>query len=288
VLEARPTKRPTRVIRSLARRPAAVIQLLLVAGVGAIALFGTRLAPFDPYALNVRSRLRPPNAEHPFGTDDLGRDILSRVLAGAHTSVPVAVAIPLAAAIVGLLLGSISGYFGGWTDELLMRGADLLLSFPPVILVMAIIAGLGPDLRNAALAMIVVYIPFYARLIRVAVQEEMSREYVQAAMAIGAAPSRIVFRHLWPNVLPVLIVKFSLDIGQTILTFSFLSFIGIGAQPPSPEWGLMVSQGRRFVIDFWWYATFPGLAILLVGTLFTLLGDTLNDLLTPTRGRFTA
>jgi peptide/nickel transport system permease protein len=211
--------------------------------------------------------------------------MLSRVLVGAGTSVPIAVAIPLAAALIGLLVGSLSGYLRGWPDVLLMRSADLLLSFPPVILVMAIIAGIGPDVRNAAIAMVVVYIPFYVYLVRVEVQAERQREYVQAAAAMGASPAHIVLRHLWPNILPALLVRFSLDIGQTILVFSFLSFIGIGAQPPTPEWGLMVSQGRRFIVDHWWYATFPGLAIMVVGTLFTLFGDTLNDVLNPRRSR---
>jgi peptide/nickel transport system permease protein len=239
------------------------------------------IAPYDPNALNLLHRLAPPSAEHWFGTDQVGRDILSRVIWGARTSVLVGFAIVGISMGIGTVIGAFSGLAGGRIDTIVMRFMDVVLSFPSFVMAMALAAALGPDLINAMLAIAVVRIPFYVRLARGQALSLRERPYVKAAVSFGASPLHIVRRHIVPNALAPIIVQATLDIGLAILTASALSFIGLGAQQPTAEWGAMVSNGRDYLLDQWWYPTFPGLAILVTAVGFNLLGDGLRDIFDP-------
>jgi peptide/nickel transport system permease protein len=245
-----------------------------------IALLAPLIAPYSPTAQKVTNRLKPPSAQHWFGTDELGRDVFSRVLHGARVSLPVALAVVAMTGTVGILLGSAAGYAGGLADEIIMRVADAVLAFPSLILAIAITAALGPGLLNAALAIALVLWPEYARLVRSQVIALREMEFVSAATALGASPWRNLFVHILPNALPLMLVKISLDMGNAILLAASLSFVGLGAVPPTPEWGAMVAAGRHKFFE-WWIATFPGLAIFTAVVGFNFLGDGLRDLLDP-------
>ncbi|MBO9344876.1 MAG: ABC transporter permease [Chloroflexi bacterium] len=245
-----------------------------------IALLAPLIAPYSPTAQKVTNRLKPPSAQHWFGTDELGRDVFSRVLHGARVSLPVALAVVAMTGTVGILLGSVAGYAGGLADEIIMRVADAVLAFPSLILAIAITAALGPGLLNAALAIALVLWPEYARLVRSQVIALREMEFVSAATALGASPWRNLFVHILPNALPLMLVKISLDMGNAILLAASLSFVGLGAVPPTPEWGAMVAAGRHKFFE-WWIATFPGLAIFTAVVGFNFLGDGLRDLLDP-------
>ena len=245
-----------------------------------IALLAPLIAPYSPTAQKVTNRLKPPSAQHWFGTDELGRDVFSRVLHGARVSLPVALAVVAMTGTVGILLGSAAGYAGGLADEIIMRVADAVLAFPSLILAIAITAALGPGLLNAALAIALVLWPEYARLVRSQVIALREMEFVSAATALGASPWRNLFAHILPNALPLMLVKISLDMGNAILLAASLSFVGLGAVPPTPEWGAMVAAGRHKFFE-WWIATFPGLAIFTAVVGFNFLGDGLRDLLDP-------
>jgi peptide/nickel transport system permease protein len=245
-----------------------------------IALLAPLIAPYSPTAQKVTNRLKPPSAQHWFGTDELGRDVFSRVLHGARVSLPVALAVVAMTGTVGILLGSAAGYAGGLADEIIMRVADAVLAFPSLILAIAITAALGPGLLNAALAIALVLWPEYARLVRSQVIALREMEFVSAATALGASPWRNLFAHILPNALPLMLVKISLDMGNAILMAASLSFVGLGAVPPTPEWGAMVAAGRHKFFE-WWIATFPGLAIFTAVVGFNFLGDGLRDLLDP-------
>jgi peptide/nickel transport system permease protein len=258
-----------------------VIGVGLVTLVVLVALFGTRIAPHSPSHVVLLDRLKPPSVSHPFGTDDLGRDLFSRVLAGARISLEVAAIILSISVAFGTLLGILSGLVGGLVDELIMRLTDLFLAFPALILAAAIAATLGPSLNHTVLALSTVYWPWYTRLVRGQVLALREREFVLAARIVGASTPRIVWHDLLPNVLPLVIVQASLDVGYAILFTSSLSFLGLGAQPPTPEWGAMMTDARAFLRDFWWYATFPGLALALTVLGFNLLGDGLRDWVDP-------
>ncbi len=268
------------------RQPSIVAGLLILLLFGAAALLAPVLSPADPLAQNVVEGLRPPSSEHLLGTDKLGRDILSRMLYGARISLMVGALVVAIASSVGAALGLLAGYVGGWADELLMRVTDIFFAFPALILAMAIAGALGPSLRNALIAISAVSWPVYARLIRGQVLALKEREFVLAARALGVPERRIIARHLLPNTLAPLLVQASFDMGAAITSVAGLSFIGFGAQPPTPEWGVMISEGRNYMATQWWLATFPALAILLVVGGFNLLGDGLRDLLDPRlRGR---
>jgi len=245
-----------------------------------IALLAPLIAPYSPTAQKVTNRLKPPSAQHWFGTDELGRDVFSRVLHGARVSLPVALAVVAMTGTVGILLGSVAGYAGGLADEIIMRVADAVLAFPSLILAIAITAALGPGLLNAALAIALVLWPEYARLVRSQVIALREMGFVSAATALGASPWRNLFAHILPNALPLMLVKISLDMGNAILLAASLSFVGLGAVPPTPEWGAMVAAGRHKFFE-WWIATFPGLAIFTAVVGFNFLGDGLRDLLDP-------
>jgi peptide/nickel transport system permease protein len=246
-----------------------------------VAVFGPALAPHDPNVLSLYERLRPPSVSHLFGTDDFGRDIFSRVLAGARISLEVAAVILSISVMVGTILGIVSALVGGLVDEVIMRITDLFLAFPALILAAAIAATLGPSLTHTMLALATVYWPWYARLARAQVLSLREREFVLAARVAGAGTWSIVFRHLLRNVFPLVIVQASLDVGYAILFTSSLSFLGLGAQPPTPEWGAMMTDARSYIRSYWWYATFPGLALGITVLGFNLLGDGLRDWLDP-------
>ena len=248
------------------------------------AAFGKLLTPYPPDAISLLDRFKPPSPSHLFGTDDYGRDIFSRVLAGAAISVQVAAVVISIAVVLGTLLGAMAGLLGGLVDEVLMRLTDLFLAFPALILAAAIAATWGGNLTTTVIALSTVYWPWYARLVRGQVLSLREREYVTASRVAGAGTVDLLRRHLLPNVLPYVILQVSLDIGYVILYTSSLSFLGLGAQPPTAEWGAMMTDARGFMRQAWWFPTFPGLALGLTVLGFNLLGDGLRDWLDPRIG----
>jgi peptide/nickel transport system permease protein len=266
------------------RNRLALAGLALVLLLVVTALFAPLIAPYPEDAagaVHAKDSLLPPSSEHLFGTDDLGSDVFSRVVFGARYSLAIGLAIVGLAFLIGVPLGAIAGFAGGFVNELIMRATDIFLTIPGIVLALAIGAAMGPGLTNAAVALALVWWPGFCRLTRGQVVALREQTYVEAADVIGAGRGRIVFRHILPNALTPLIVKVSMDVGFAILTAAGLSFIGIGAQPPTPEWGAMVNTGRQFMPDWWWYATFPGLAIFLAVFGFNLLGDGVRDALDP-------
>jgi peptide/nickel transport system permease protein len=255
-----------------------ILTLLIVA----MALLANRLAPYDPIALNARHRLEAPSADFRFGTDRLGRDVLSRVVYGARSSLGIAASSVAISLIIGSALGLLAGYFGGAFDLVSGRIMDVLFSFPALLLAIAIAAMLGPGIRNAALAIAVVYTPLFARVIRGPVLSERHRDYVQAARVIGASHTSIIYRHILPNVVSPVIIQGSAALSTAILIEAALSYIGLGTQPPAPSWGTMLSEGRTFLETAPWMSIFPGLAIALTVLAFNLLGDGLRDAFDPT------
>jgi peptide/nickel transport system permease protein len=236
-------------------------------------------------AIHVSNALKAPSWSHPFGTDDLGSDVFSRVLYGGRYSLSVGLGIVLFAAVFGVMLGSIAGYFGGFVREVIMRVTDVFLTVPGIVLALAIGAALGAGLLNAMIALAVVWWPGYCRLAQGQVLALREQVYIESARVVGCREPRIIFRHILPNTLTSILVKISMDIGFAILSAAGLSFIGIGAQPPTPEWGAMVSLGRGYMPDWWWAATFPGLAIFLSVFAFNMLGDGIRDALDPRGNR---
>jgi peptide/nickel transport system permease protein len=256
----------------------------LVGVVLAAAALGGLLAPYPPNAISLVERFAPPSSSHLFGTDDYGRDLFSRVLSGAAISVQVAAVVISISVVVGTVLGAFAGLIGGLVDELLMRLTDLFLAFPALILAAAIAATWGGNLTTTVIALATVYWPWYARLVRGQVLSLREREYVTAARAMGAGPLDILRTHLLPNVLPFVILQVSLDIGYVILYTSSLSFLGLGAQAPTAEWGAIMTDARGYMREAWWFPTFPGLALGLTVLGFNLLGDGLRDWLDPRVG----
>jgi len=242
--------------------------------------FAPWVTPYPPDEVNVAGRLAAPSAAHWLGTDELGRDVLTRVIFGARTSLAVGFVVVLVGGVFGTLLGAVAAYARGWAEEALMRATDLMFCFPPIILAMAIAAALGIGARNTVIAMLVVWWPKFARLARSLVISQRSQDYVAAARAVGFGPVHILLREIIPNAVGPLIVLVTLDLGNAILVFAGLSFLGLGVVPPTPEWGSMVSEGRELVSQ-WWVATFPGLAILTVVMGFNFVGDGLRDWLDP-------
>lgn len=246
-----------------------------------MALIPSILAPYDPYAKDLSLRLLPPSSEHLLGTDDLGRDILSRIIHGSKISFSYGALAVIIAMLTGSSVGVIAGYFGGKIDEILMRIVDIILAFPSVLLAILIVAILGPKLENAMIAIGIVNAPSYARLLRSSTLTIKNNEFIEAAIANGANHSKIIISHILPNCMTPIIVQATLGIGGSILEMAGLSFLGLGAQPPTPEWGAMLSNAREFIRTAPWVITFPGIAIILAVLSFNLLGDGLRDLLDP-------
>jgi peptide/nickel transport system permease protein len=278
--------RGQRLRRGLAANPllvaGAAVSLLIVV----VALVAPLLAPFPGdagTATHPFSVLRPPSAQHWFGTDNVGRDVLSRVLYGARISPLIAVVVLAIACVIGIPLGLAAGYFGGWLDEVIMRVTDIFLAFPPLLLSLALAAVLPASLTTVVIAIAVTWWPWYTRLIRGQAASVAGRPYIESCRALGISRWRILARHILPNSVTPLLVQVSLDVGGVILTASALSFLGLGAQDPTPDWGLMVSEGQTYFTTAWWLVTFPGIAILVTAFGFNLLGDGLRDLLDPKR-----
>ncbi len=262
----------------------AVVGLAFIIFVVVVAIFAPVVAPYPDQGQgksNLKERLHPPSAEYPFGNDNLGRDVLSRVIYGARVSLTVAAAVAVGVILIGVPLGGVAGYFGGWIDEVIMRVTDLILAFPSLILAMALVALSGPGLRNVAIALVVTWWPWYARLVRGIAVSLRQRPYVKAARTMGVSSHKVIWSHILPNAMGPVIVQLTLDIGTVILAVAGLSFIGLGAQPPTPDWGLMISEGRLYILSQWWMAVFAGLAIFMLVLAFNFVGDGLRDVLDP-------
>jgi peptide/nickel transport system permease protein len=268
--------------RRLADNRMALVGLALIIALLGVAAFADVIATQSPVIGDLRgSRLLPPSAAHWFGTDDQGRDIYSRVVHGSRLTLFVVILVAVIAAPVGLLIGTVAGYAGGWVDATLMRITDIFLAFPRLILALAFVAALGPGIENAVIAIAITSWPPYARIARAETLTVRHSDYINAIRLMGASPTRIVAKHIMPMCVSSVIVRVTLDMAGIILTAAGLGFLGLGAQPPLPEWGAMIASGRRFVLDQWWVAAAPGMAIFLVSLGFNLLGDGLRDALDP-------
>ena len=256
----------------------AIIILLLA---GAISAPFIVPYPEDVSSTHTESKLQPPSEEHIMGTDDLGRDVFSRVVYATRVSISTALVAVGVALLIGIPLGAIAGVFGGWIDNVIMRITDISLSFPPLLLAIALVALLGSGLTNAIIAIVVSWWPWYTRLVRGQAVSIKERKFVQAAETIGTSKAKIIFKHIIPNCISPVIVQASMDIGGVIMTVASLSFLSLGAQQPTPEWGLMISEGRAFFPDKWWCCIFPGIAIFLTVLSFNLLGDAIREILDP-------
>ncbi|ACI57112.1 peptide/nickel transport system permease protein [Rhizobium leguminosarum] len=261
----------------------AVVGLLIIIALLFIAAFANLIATHDPVVGDLRNaRLLPPGtAEYLLGTDDQGRDIFSRLIYGSRLTLLVIVLVAVISAPIGLIVGTVSGYAGGWVDATLMRITDIFLAFPKLVLALAFVAALGPGIQNAIIAIAITSWPPYARIARAETLTVRRSDYISAVKLMGASPLRIIVRHVMPLCISSLIVRVTLDMAGIILTAAGLGFLGLGAQPPLPEWGAMIASGRRFILDQWWVAAMPGIAILIVSLGFNLLGDGLRDALDP-------
>ena len=253
----------------------------IILGLILVAIFAPFLAPLSPTDQVLKDRLTPPSAQYLMGTDQLGRDIFSRVIWGSRISIRISMIVGVIAGTMGLIIGIVSGYFGGRTDEIMMRITDMFMAFPKLILAMAIAAALGPNLNNTIVAIAIASWPVYARLARAETMAVRQNDYIEAIRVLGAGNARIVLKHILPLCMSTMIVQITLDMGGIILTAAGLGFIGFGAQPPTPEWGIMVSEGRNFLVNQWWVSTLPGLAILVTVLGFNLLGDGIRDIMDP-------
>src|ERR1700722_20338191 len=271
------------IARKFARDIPALVGLVIVLCAIAIAVAGPWIAPHpgDIVASHLLQRLKPPSAASPFGTDNLGRDLLSRVILGTRGALEVALAVVAIAAAIGVPLGLVAGYATGWLSEIIMRVTDVFLSLPQLVLALALAQLLTPSLETAMLALALTYWPFFTRLVFAETRRLRSSLFVDALQGIGAGSYRILFAHILPNAISPVIVRATIGLGFTILVAAVLGFLGVGATPPQPDWGLTISESRNYLPDAWWYATFPGLAILVAVLGFNLLGDGLRDLVDP-------
>lgn len=268
----------------LRRNKLTSIALYVILAIVLIAIFSPYIIPYPEHIsdeANIENKFVPPSGEHLFGTDELGRDIFSRVLFGTRVSITTAILAVGLAILIGIPLGAIAGFFGGAIDELIMRITDMFLSFPPLLLAIVLVSLLGPSLNNAILAIAVSWWPWYTRLVRGQAISLKERKFIQAAETIGTPDYKIILKHIIPNTISPVIVQASMDMGGVILTIASLSFLGLGAQPPTPEWGLMISISRKYFPDVWWYSIFPGLAIFVTVLAFNLLGDGIREILDP-------
>lgn len=269
------------VVRRILRNPIAVAGLAIILGYIFIAAFAPHIAPFDPTAQNLSRSFAPMSAQNPMGCDEFGRDILSRIIFGARTSLIIQFFSVCIALVVGVFLGALGGYFGGWLDEAIMRVMDVLLAFPGILLALAIVAMLGPDLRNLIIAIGIYSIPQFARITRGSVISVRQNDYVTAARAVGESRSSIILRYVLPNAISPIIIQTTLRMATVLLTAAGLGFLGLGVQPPEPEWGTMLSNARMYLRSAPMVAIFPGLSIMLVVLGFNFFGDGLQDALNP-------
>ena len=262
----------------------AVVGLAIIVATIAMAVFAPWIAPYPDQGRgdsNLKERFEAPNAQHLMGTDNLGRDILSRIVYGARIPLIISFTVTAVIVLIGVPLGGIAGYYGGRIDEVVMRITDVFLAFPSLVLAITFVAFLGPSIRNVMVAIVVSWWPWYTRLVRGVAVSLRERPYVEAAKTMGVRDAVIIFRHILPNAFGPVIVQMTLDIGTVILAAAALSFIGLGAQPPTAEWGLMISEGRQYILDYWWIGTFAGLAIFVLVLAFNFVGDGLRDVLDP-------
>ncbi len=276
------------VLRVIVRDPLSLMSTIVIILFVLIAIFAGQIAPYPKQGAGESHADTPmyePSAQYPFGTDRLGRDVLSRVIMGAQPALLIPMIVVILAVLVGAPLGAIAGYKGGWIDEVIMRITDLFLAFPSLLLAMIIAAVLGRGMQNAALALAISWWPWYTRLVRGVAAGLRERYFVEAARSIGVRDSVIILRHILPNCISPILVQATIDFGTVILAMGGLAFIGLGTQPPAPDWGLMVSEGRTFILKQWWLSTFPGLSIFIVVLAFNLLGDTLRDIFDPRQYR---
>lgn len=276
--------RSFRVFTALMRNPLAVVGAAILLVLIVMAVFAPWIAPYSPIGQDLANRLMPPSADHLMGTDELGRDIFSRVVYGARITLLIVTMVAVIAAPIGLVVGAVSGYFGGWTDRILMGLTDIFLSMPKLILALAFVAALGPGIENAIIAIAITAWPVYARIARAETITFRDAEFIAAVRLQGASSMRVILRHVLPLCASSTIIRVTLDMAGIILTAAGLGFLGLGAQPPLPEWGAMISRGRTFILDQWWVATMPGFAIILVSLGFCFLGDGLRDVLDPKQG----
>ena len=266
----------------LRSNPMTMIAFILFALILVAGLFGSSLAPYDPLQSNVQVALQPPSTSHWFGTDDLGRDVFSRVLVATRLDLVIAFSAVAISFILGSIVGSLSGFFGGWTDRIAGRLIDTIMAFPLFVLAMGIVAALGNSVENIIYATAIVNLPFYARVSRAEVNIRREAGFVQAAKLSGNSDMRTLATQIFPNALPPMMVQISLNLGWAILNAAGLSFIGLGVSPPTPEWGIMVAEGSRFIVSGeWWLALFPGAALMLAVFTFNMLGDGLRDIVDP-------
>jgi peptide/nickel transport system permease protein len=276
---ARPRWRET--LGLLARNPTAAVAAVTLVLIVLVAIFDDALAPQTANEIDVAARLQPPSLEHWFGTDDLGRDILSRIILGASVSLQVGFLAVAIALLVGATIGLLAGFYGRWVDDVLMRIMDMLFAFPAVLLAIAVLAVRGPGSGNTALAIAIVYVPIFARVTRASVLGVREQVYVRASRSVGVGDWGLLTRHVLPNAAPPIIVQTSISLAFAVLAEAALSFLGLGTQPPNPSWGLMLAEGRGYIDLAWWIAFFPGMAIFVTVLCFNLLGDGLRDVLDP-------
>jgi peptide/nickel transport system permease protein len=267
--------------RAFLGNPLAVLGLVIVVALIAVAAVAPLIVSQSPFAQDLSHRLQPPSPAYWLGTDELGRDIYSRIVYGARITLMIVGLVVIIVAPVGLMVGTVAGYLGGWFDTVLMRITDVFLAFPRLILALAFVAALGPGIENAIIAIAITAWPPYARIARAETLTIRNSDFISAIRLQGAGPLRIILGHVVPLCLSSLIVRITLDMAGIILTAAGLGFLGLGAQPPMPEWGAMISSGRKFLLDQWWVATIPGIAIFVVSLGFNLLGDGLRDVLDP-------
>ena len=271
-------------LKILLRNRLSVLGLVIIAFLIFVAIFAPLLAPYPEQALgepNLQERLQPPSWKHPFGTDHLGRDILSRVIYGARTSLIMGFSVVALAVLIGVPLGLVAGYLGGKVDLIIMRITDVFLAFPPLLLALLIASSIGRGMLNAIMALAISWWPWYTRLTRGMAISVKERPYVEASKAMGISDWKIIIRHVLPNSLSPIIVQGTMDMGSAILEAAALSFLGLGVQPPTPDWGLMVSEGKDYFLNYWWYPVFPGLAIFITVLAFNLLGDAVREVMDP-------
>jgi peptide/nickel transport system permease protein len=271
------------VLRKFARDASGMVGLVIVLATVVVAVLAPRLAPhpLDAYESHPRERLQAPSADFPFGSDNLGRDVLSRVILGARAALTIAVLVVAGALLIGVPLGLVAGYHRGWVPEVIMRVTDVFLAVPQLILALALAQLLGPSLKNAMLALTLTYWPFFTRVVFAETRRIRVSVFVEALEGLNAGAFRIMFAHILPNAAPPIIVRATIGMGFTILSAAVLGFLGMGATPPDPEWGLAIAESRQYLPEAWWFSTFPGLAIFLVVFGFNLLGDGLRDVVDP-------